>query len=108
MTFQENTSTILRDYFLMPKDDEEDEKRAIIETATKMSDIKYVIEPAMSEYPKDLKMEATLSIILPGFVSCFSISLSERILGVSSRVYAIIQAVRHQTVIAPLQLEQAV
>lgn len=48
----------------MPKDDEEAQERAVIETAAKLiqSNIKSVIEPAMSEYPKArvMTMEAAL------------------------------------------------
>ena len=63
--FEKKTSSILRDYFKMPnKDDEEAQKRAIIETAAKLikSDIKTHLMPIMSEYPKatDLDLECTI------------------------------------------------
>ena len=70
VTFRKKTSSILRDYFKMPnKDDEEAQKRAIIETAAKLikSDIKTHLMPIMSEYPKatDLDLECTLEYAPP-------------------------------------------
>ena len=70
MTFREKTSQILRNYFNMPNvDDEEAQKRSIIETAAKLikTDVKTMIEPLKDEYPKtsELKMEAALRFVPP-------------------------------------------
>ena len=70
VTFREKTNSILRDYFKMPnKDDEEAQKRAIMETAAKLikSDVKTHIMPIMSEYFKatDLDLESTLEYVPP-------------------------------------------
>ena len=54
VTFREKTSEIISNYFNTPNgDDEETEKRAIIEAAAKLtkSDIKTIITPSVEEYP---------------------------------------------------------
>ena len=77
VTFREQTSSILRDYFKMPnKNDEEAQKRAIIETAAKLikSDIKTHLMPIMIEYPKatDLGLECTLEYVPLTLDTCSS------------------------------------
>lgn len=91
VTFREKTSSILRDYFKMPnKDDEEAQKRAIIETAAKLikSDIKTHLMPIMSEYPKatDLDLECTLEYVPPALDTCSSIYWSGRTFGGNKQV----------------------
>jgi len=106
-TFREKTSSILRDYFKMPnRDDEEAQKRAIIETAAKLikSDIKTHLMPIMSEYPKatDLDLECTLEYVplslrymLQHLLVGKDIRRKQASIG-----HCIIQAVRLRTVIA--------
>jgi len=107
VTFREKTSSILRDYFKMPnKDDEETQKRAIIETAAKLirSDIKTHLIAIMSEYPKatDLDLESTLEYVPPSL----RYMLQHLLVGKDIRRkqasigHCIIQAVCPRTVIA--------
>ena len=115
VTFREKTSSILRDYFKMPnKDDEESQKKAIIETAAKLikSDIKTQLMPIMNEYPKatDLDLDFTLEYVPPSL----RYLLQHLLVGKDIRRkqasigHCIIHAVRPRTVIAPLQLGLAV
>ena len=73
------------------KDDEEAQKRAIIETAAKLikSDIKTHLMPIMSEYPKatDLDLECTLEYAPPPALdTCSSIYWSGRTFGGNKQV----------------------
>ena len=91
VTFREKTSSILRDYFKMPnKDDEESQKKAIIETAAKLikSDIKTQLMPIMNEYPKatDLDLDFTLEYVPPALDTYSSIYWSGRTFGGNKRV----------------------
>ena len=93
VTFREKTSSILRDFFKMPnKNDEETQKRAIIETAAKLikSDIKTRLIAIMSEYPEatDLDLEYTLEYVTPALDTCSSIYWSGRTFGGNKQVYA--------------------
>lgn len=69
VTFRKKTNTILWDFSLMPKDEEEPQKRALIGSGANLikSDIKSVIEPVLSEYPKDwdITMEPALEYVPP-------------------------------------------
>lgn len=111
VTFRERTGQILRNYFHLPKeDDEEEQKRAIIETAARLikSDIKCMVTPVSDEYPNtcELKLERALEY-LPE-----SLRLMLQLLFVGKDVsrkcasigQSIVQAVRPRAVIAPLQL----
>jgi len=115
VTFQERSSKILRDYFNMPNaEDEEGQKRAIIETAAKFikSDIKTMIAPLKDEYPKatDIELESALAYIPPS-LRCL---LQNLLVGKNTHQkeasigQAIIQAVRPRAVISALQLGLAV
>ena len=110
VTFRETTKKILRDYFIVPnKDNEEAQKRAIIETATRFikSDIKTFINPLTDEYPQtgDLSLEASLS-----YMPCLRFMLEQLFVGKDTRRkqasigQAMIQAVRPRAVLAPLQV----
>jgi len=59
VTFREKTRSILRDYFSMQGNDEEAQKRVIIETAAKLikSDIKSMITSTIDEYLKTSSLE---------------------------------------------------
>ena len=75
VTFREKTSEIISNYFNTPNgDDEETEKRAIIEAAAKLtkSDIKTIITPSVEEYPKsnDVTLECALEYVPAGFNIC--------------------------------------
>jgi hypothetical protein len=68
VTFREKTSKILQDYFKKSNsDDEEAEKKAIIEAAAKLikSDIKYLTKTDMNKYPtaSELSLESTLQYL---------------------------------------------
>ena len=115
VTFRENTSNILRDYFNMPnKNDNEAHKKAIIEAAAKLikSDIKTIIEPLKDVYPQtdEVSLESSLWCIPPS-LRCM---LQQLIIGKDTRRkqasigQAIVQAVRPRAVLAPLQLGLAV
>ena len=114
VTFREKTNAILKEFFLMPKGDEEAQKRAIIETAVKLikTDIKSDVEPVMSEYPKasDLIMEKALEYVPPSLRSMLQLLVvgKDTQRKVASIGHAIIQAVRPRKVLAPLQLGLAV
>ena len=111
VTFRERTGRILRGYFHLPKkEDEEAQKRDIIETAARLikSDIKCMVTPVSDEYPKtcELKLEPSLEFVPE------SLRLMLQLLFVGKDVsrkcasigQSIVQAVRPQAVIAPLQL----
>ena len=67
VTFREKTSSILRDYFRQPENDEEAQKRAIIQTAAKLikSDIKSLIASSVNQYPdiSALELQSALDYI---------------------------------------------
>ena len=91
VTLRAKTSSILRDYFKMPnKDDEEAQKRAIIETAAKLikSSIETHLMPITSEYSKatDLDLECTLEYVTPALDTCSSIYWSGRTFGGNKQV----------------------
>ena len=111
VTFRERTGRILRGYIHLPKkEDEEVQKRDIIETAARLlkSDIKCMVTPVSDEYPKtcELKLEPSLEFVPE------SLRLMLQLLFVGKDVsrkcasigQSIVQAVRPQAVIAPLQL----
>ena len=111
VTFREKTSEILRNYFNTPNgDDEETEKRAIIEAAAKLikSDIKTIITPSVEEYPKsnDVALECALEYV-PASLRCL---LQHLLVGKDTRKqeasigHIIVQGVRPRAVIAPLQI----
>ena len=111
VTFREKTSEILRNYFNTPNgDDEETEKRAIIEAAAKLikSDIKTIITPSVEEYPKsnDVTLECALEYV-PASLRCL---LQHLLVGKDTRKqeasigHIIVQGVRPRALIAPLQI----
>ena len=110
VTFRERTGRILRRYFHLPKDDDEEaQNRAIIETAAARlikSDIKCMVTPVSDEYPKtcELKLEPALEFVPE------SLRLMLQLLFVGKDVsrtcasigQSFVQAVRPRAVIAPL------
>jgi len=110
VTFREKTSSILRDYFNQPENDEESQKRAIIETAAKLikSDIKSMIPPLTDEYPNAsaLELQSALEYIPLGlrwllghlFVGK---DTSRKIASIGQ---SIVQAVRPRALVVPLQI----
>ena len=115
VTFREKTCNILRDYYNLPReDDEEAQKRAILQTAAKLikSDIKTTVEPMGDTYPTlaELKLTAALAFI-PASLQFLLQHLfvgkdtSTQVAGIGQ---AVVQAVRPKAVIAPLQLGLAV
>ena len=115
ITFREKTNEILRDYFSMPKmNNEESQKRLIIETAARLikSDIKSKNSANTDEYPKtsDLELESALEYVpmsLHYFLQQILVGKDTR-RKVASIGHSIVQAVRPRVVIAPLQLGLAV
>ena len=115
VSFREKMSEILRKYFNTPNvDDEETEKRAIIEAAAKLikSDIKTMITPSVEEYPKsnDVTLECALEYV-PASVRCL---LQHLLVGKDTRKqepssgHISVQGVRPRVAIAPLQIGLAI
>ena len=114
MTFREETSRILRDYFNTPnKDDDDAHKRAIIEAAAKFikHNIKYVTT-SKNEYPNvsELNLVLALEFIPPSLRFMLENILpgKETNRKVASIGETIVQAVRPRTVVAPLQIGLAI
>lgn len=110
VTFREKTSSILRDYFSTQENDEEAQKRAIIETAAKLikSDIKSMIPSSTDEYPKTslLELQSALEYV-PLSLRCLLQTLfvgKDTRTKVASIGQSVVQAVRPRAVVAPLQL----
>ena len=102
-------------YFNTPNgDDEEIEKRAIIEDAAKLikSDIKTIITPSVEEYPKsnDVTLECALEYVPAGLRSL----LQHLLVGKDTRKeeasigHTIVQGVRPGAVLAPLEIGLAI
>jgi hypothetical protein len=96
------------------KGDEEDKKKAIIETAARLirSDIKDTVNPIKDEYPKkgELKLDASLQYMPPSLRYLLELlfvgsETQRKIAGIGQ---SITQAVRPRASIAPLQLGLAV
>ena len=111
VTFREKTCDILRKYYNSPREeDEEAQKRAILQTAAKLikSDIKTTVAPEEDTYPTtaELKLAAALDFI-PASLRFLLQHLfvgkdtSRKVAGIGQ---AVVQAVRPRAVIAPLQL----
>ena len=114
VTFREKTRKILRDYFSIQENDEEAQKRAIIETAAKLikSDIKSMIPSSTDEYPKTSSLECQSALdYIPLSLRCL---LENLFVGndirrkVASIGQSVVQVVRLRAVVAPLQLGLAV
>ncbi|KAH3793500.1 hypothetical protein DPMN_147013 [Dreissena polymorpha] len=113
---REHTSQILRSYYKQKYEelDEESQKRAIMETASRLikSDIKSEVVTLTNCYPssEDLKLESALSF-LPTSLRTLLETLfygKDTRRKVAAVGHAIIQAVRPRAVIAPLQVGLAV
>ena len=113
MTWKTSASSILYDYFKLPKsDDEEEEARRIIQTAAKLIKSSIKALNHFPEYPgvQDLTTENTIGF-LPG-----SLKLLLQVLFAGQNTekkqaslgHAIIQAARPRGIIAPLQLGLAI
>ena len=116
VTMREHTAHILRSFYKQKcqEEDEESQKRAIIETAARLikSDIKSQVSSVTNQYPSssDLKLDSALSFIPTSLQLALEILFVEidsrrKIAAVGQ---AIIQAVRPRGVLAPLQLGLAV
>lgn len=110
VAFREKTRSILRDYFSIQGNDEEAQKRAIIETAAKLikSDIKSVIPPSTDEYPNTSSLELQSALdYLPLSLRCllqnlfFGKDIHRKVASIGQSV---VQAVRPRALVAPLQL----
>jgi len=114
VTFREKTSSILRDYFSQPENDEEAQKRALIQTAAKLikSDIKSMIKSSIDQYPDISVLE--LQSALEYIPSSLQFLLQHLFVGkdtgrkVASIGQSIVQAVRPRALIVPLQIGLAV
>jgi len=100
VTFREKTSSILKDYFSQPENDEEAQKRAIIQTAAKLikSEIKSMIPSSTDHYPDIslLELKSALQYI-PSSLQCLLQHLfvgKDTCSKVASIGQSIVQAVR--------------
>ncbi|KAI3379074.1 hypothetical protein SNEBB_002215 [Seison nebaliae] len=115
VTFREKTTKILREYYNSPReDDEEAQKRAILQTAAKLikSDIKATVTSLGDTYPTlgELKLVAALDHIPASLRFLLQhlfvgMDTSRKVAGIGQ---AVVQAVRPRAIIAPLQLGLAV
>lgn len=111
VTMREQTGKILRTYFKNAKSgDEENQKRAVIETAAKLikGDIKRNIPSVGDQYPSSQSLQ--LGAALDYLPTSLRTMLSQLFVGtdkqekVAAIGHAVIQAVRPRAVVAPLQI----
>ena len=114
VTMKEKTAQILRSYFNQSKsNDEESQKRAIIETAARLikSDIKTNVPSFTDRYPSvtELRLQPSLQFIPDSLrLLLYSLFVGDSSKKVASVGQAIVQGARPRAVVAPLQIALSV